>query len=63
MSNQMPIIPAAAAGLAGAPGDNDDQDKLPVNDDHLDDGETNDSQETVEKDVRESADVSEKAEK
>ncbi|HEY4269850.1 MAG TPA: hypothetical protein VGM94_16830 [Galbitalea sp.] len=62
MTNQMPFIPAAAARALGNDS-TDDQTDLPVNDDHLDDGETNDSQATVEEDIREEDDVNENIEK
>jgi hypothetical protein len=62
MSN-IPIIPIVPGG-AGLVNDNDvgDEESLPVNDEHLDDGETNDSEATVDEDVREADDVNEKLE-
>ena len=48
-----PIIPPAAVGAVAA--NSDDEDELPVNNPELDDGESNDDQETVDEDVAEAA--------
>ena len=57
MSNPMiPPVPAkiAPVGQGGA----DDEAELPVNNDALDDGESNDDRETVDNDVDEAAEAS-----
>jgi hypothetical protein len=57
MSNNpiLPIIPGGA-GIVGS-NDANDEEQLPVNDDNLDDGETNDDRDTVDKDVDEADEV------
>jgi hypothetical protein len=52
------IPPAAAAGVF--PPKDEDVTKLPGEDETLDEGETNDSQATVEQDIREADDSSDK---
>lgn len=55
----LPIVPGLSASLDDD--DTPDNEKaLPTNDDHLDEGETNDDQDTVEEDLRETDDVNEK---
>ncbi len=53
MSNNpiLPIIPNGGAPIDGTPAG--DENDLPNNDPNLDDGESNDSQDTVDEDVRE----------
>ena len=60
MSNN-PILPIFPNGAGPVDGDSaDDERKLPVNDRDLDEGETNDSDETVETDLNEGNSVNEK---
>jgi hypothetical protein len=57
MSNNpiIPIVPAGAGLINNGTGN--DEDLLPVNDPNLDDGETNDTEDTVDEDVREADQV------
>jgi hypothetical protein len=59
MSNPVPLVPVIAAGLVGNQADADES-QLPTNNDELDDGETTDSQTTVEEDEREADAVNDK---
>ena len=61
MSNNQFIPPVAAARAFGAV--DDDETSLPVNDDSLDEGETNESQATVEEDIREADQANENLDK
>jgi hypothetical protein len=63
MSNNpiLPIIPNGGAPIDGTPAG--DENELPVNDPDLDDGETTDSQDAVDQDVREASAVNDKLEK
>jgi hypothetical protein len=56
-----PIVPAAAGAFTekGA----DEEADLPVNNDDLDEGESNDDQGTVERDIREAAKSNERLDK
>ena len=55
-----PLIGAVPMGTGSVDGSKADyESKLATNDDHLDEGETNDDQATVEEDVREADDVNE----
>jgi hypothetical protein len=66
MTNQVPFIPAAAARLIGEDaldGDNKLTHRDDRLDDELDEGETTDSEATVEEDVREGDDVNDNIEK
>jgi hypothetical protein len=60
MSNNpiLPIVPNGGAPVDGSTAD--DEDLLPANNDDLDEGETTDSQDTVDKDVHEADSVNEK---
>jgi hypothetical protein len=53
-----PIIPAAVVPMTNA--DADETAGLPVSDGELDEGESNDDQDTVDRDVREAAKVNDK---
>jgi hypothetical protein len=57
MSNNpiLPIVPNGGAPIDGTPAG--DENDLPTNDPNLDDGETNDTEDTVDKDVDEAASV------
>jgi hypothetical protein len=59
MSNNpiLPIIPNGGAPIVGTPAG--DENDLPVNNPNLDDGESNDSEDTVDEDVREADEVNE----
>ena len=57
MSNpMMPIVPAKL--VSDQQGDADDEAQLPVNNDALDEGESNDDRATVDNDVDESSEAS-----
>jgi hypothetical protein len=57
MSNNpiLPILPNGGAPIDGTPAG--DEKDLPVNDPDLDEGETNDNEDTVDEDVREANSV------
>jgi hypothetical protein len=63
MSNNpiLPIIPNGGAPIDGTPAG--DENDLPVNDPDLDEGETNDSEDQVDEDVREANAVNDHLEK
>lgn len=64
MSNPVPVVPVVAAGLVGNSAEDEaDESQLATNNDELDDGETTDSQATVEQDVREADKVNENLDK
>jgi hypothetical protein len=63
MSNNpiLPVVPNGAAPVDGSTAD--DEDLLATNDPDLDEGETNDDQDTVDEDVREANSVNDNLEK
>ena len=65
MSNNpiLPIIPNGAGLVGDDNNDNGSEDLLPVNDPDLDEGETNDSEDQVDEDVRETNAVNDNREK
>ncbi|HEX4057846.1 MAG TPA: hypothetical protein VHX87_05970 [Galbitalea sp.] len=62
MSNNpiLPIVPGAAVAAAGM---DNDEDELQANNPDLDEGESADSQDTVEKDLKEGKSVNEELDK
>lgn len=63
MSNN-PILPIVPSGVAAVnEGNESDEDELPANDPGLDDGESNDSQAEVERDLAEGKSVNQKIKK
>ncbi len=60
MSNNpiLPIIPNGGAPIDRTPAG--DENDLPTNDPELDDGETNDPEDTVDEDVREATEVNDR---
>jgi hypothetical protein len=65
MSNNpiLPIIPNGAGLVGDDNNDDGSEDLLPVNDPDLDEGETNDSEDQVDEDVRETNAVNDNLEK